>query len=83
MATVAVIKTNGDIEFVKIRKGESQLSDMQKIVGGNISYFPHPKGNESSLYAIGNDEGMLIPLPRNNAASTIIQKLGFYRRSDD
>lgn len=78
--TVAVIKTDGQIEFQQIHRGErTMLEDMQKIVGGNITYFPHHQGYESPLHAVGNDEGMLIPLPYNGVASATLEQLGFYQ----
>lgn len=66
-----IIKTNGDIAYVRFDKKPS-LKQMQDLVGGYIEPTTLPYLDEQGDYiAIVNEEGMLNRLPVNHMVYTL------------
>jgi hypothetical protein len=66
-----IIKTNGDIGYVRFEKKPS-LKQMQDIVGGYIEITTIPFLEEQGDYiAIVNEEGMLNRLPVNHLTNAL------------
>jgi hypothetical protein len=70
MRKITVIKADGTIDAQVVRRAE--LPFLQEMVGGNIEQIPHFAKYEGSKCRVWcNDEGRVIPLPKNDVASKL------------
>lgn len=65
-----IIKTTGEVEILA---ASPTFEEAQRIVGGYIEYVPLPRGVLIEL--IVNEEGLLLDLPYNSAASAILKDI--------
>lgn len=74
MATILKMKHTGDYEFAEVepdKDGGIGLKTLQECVGGFIERVPIPKPGCEGLDLWLNEEGKLLQLPVNEAATSL------------
>jgi hypothetical protein len=65
------------ITVVALKAKKDRLKQYQELVGGYLTLLPHEQGYKSKWTGYANDEGLLMNLPSNTVAFSVLEKLGF------